>query len=64
VTINVQGNLLTHQCGSRSSTYSISEDGGLRVRVKNPGGVNLDEMTRADRIELARFLRQGADLDA
>jgi hypothetical protein len=63
VTINVQDNLLTHQSGSRTSTYSISEDGGLRVRVKNPGGVNIDELTRAERIELARFLGRGVGLD-
>lgn len=59
MTLNIQPGMVTHQSGSRISTYSISPDGGLRVRVKNPGGVNLDEMDYAERISLARFLLQG-----
>lgn len=57
MTTNITDGLLAHYSETnRSSTYSFAEGGRLRVRVKNPGGVNMDEMSYTERVDLARFL--------
>lgn len=57
MSLDIQANLASHRQGSRSSTFALTpDDDGLRVRVMNPGGVNVDEMSYAERVELARFL--------
>ena len=62
MTINITDGILTHHDPreNRVSTFRILPDGGMNVRVKNPGSINLDELSYADRIALARFLLTGA----
>lgn len=59
--LNTTNGLATHGDPKlvRVSTYRILPEGGLGVRVKNPGSVNVDELSYVDRVELARFLLKG-----
>lgn len=59
--MDITGNMLTHQSGSRITVVSVRADGGLGLRVKNGTTVNITDLTRAERFELARFILQGED---
>lgn len=59
MTLSFQPGLVTHQSGSRITTVAVTEEAGLRLRLKNPGSTNLTEFNREDRIGLARLLLNG-----
>lgn len=63
MTIDIQPDLFVHTTtANRVSSFLVFPDGGLRVRVKNPSSLNVDEFSYADRDKLARFLLQGLNI--
>ena len=60
MTIDIKTDLFAHSTtANRVSTVAIFPDGGMRLRVKNPSSINVDEFSYADRVKLTRFLLQG-----
>lgn len=69
MSINIQADILTHSTtANRVTTFRIFPDGGLGIRMRNGSDrlpqYTIDELSRADRIELAQFLMQGIETNA
>lgn len=64
MTTDIKTDLFTHSTtANRVSTIALFPDGGMRIRVKNPSSINVDEYSYADRVKAARFLLQGLNFN-
>jgi len=62
MTTDITTDIFAHSTtANRVSVFTTPPGGGLRLTVKNPGAVNIDEYSYPDRIDLARFLLQGIE---